>query len=67
MDPQTLEARVPLEVGEGRATQWLVESCVGLLFLGVTDVLPCREWFAVWVGNLAPKITQQVLLHYFQP
>ncbi|KAM3831515.1 tetratricopeptide repeat protein 31 isoform 2-T2 [Vipera latastei] len=28
---------------------------------------PVREWFAVWVGNLAPKITQQVLLHYFQP
>lgn len=63
MDPQALEARVPLEWGEGRATRLLV----GLLFLGVTDVLPCREWFAVWVGNLAPKITQQVLLHYFQP
>ncbi|XP_039189792.1 tetratricopeptide repeat protein 31 isoform X2 [Crotalus tigris] len=28
---------------------------------------PVREWFAVWVGNLAPKITQQVLLRYFQP
>ncbi|XP_048366160.1 tetratricopeptide repeat protein 31 [Sphaerodactylus townsendi] len=26
-----------------------------------------REWFAVWVGNLTPKITQDVLLRYFQP
>lgn len=67
MDPQSLEARGPLELGGGGAAQWLVEPCVGLLFLGVTGVLPCREWFAVWVGNLAPKITQQALLHYFQP
>ncbi|XP_026572986.1 tetratricopeptide repeat protein 31 [Pseudonaja textilis] len=28
---------------------------------------PGRDWFAVWVGNLAPRITQHVLLRYFQP
>ncbi|XP_077157522.1 tetratricopeptide repeat protein 31 isoform X2 [Paroedura picta] len=28
---------------------------------------PAREWFAVWVGNLTPKVTQDTLLHYFQP
>ncbi|XP_053110556.1 tetratricopeptide repeat protein 31 [Hemicordylus capensis] len=28
---------------------------------------PAREWFAVWVGNLTPRITQEVLLHYFRP
>ncbi|XP_062991909.1 tetratricopeptide repeat protein 31 isoform X2 [Elgaria multicarinata webbii] len=26
-----------------------------------------REWFAVWVGNLTPKVTEEVLLRYFQP
>ncbi|XP_063166831.1 tetratricopeptide repeat protein 31 [Candoia aspera] len=28
---------------------------------------PVREWFTVWVGNLTAKVTQQVLLRYFQP
>ncbi|XP_054846479.1 tetratricopeptide repeat protein 31 isoform X4 [Eublepharis macularius] len=28
---------------------------------------PVREWFAVWVGNLTPKVSQEVLLRYFQP
>nr|XP_056711716.1 tetratricopeptide repeat protein 31 [Euleptes europaea] len=25
------------------------------------------EWFPVWVGNLTPKVTQDVLLHHFEP
>ncbi|XP_066488943.1 tetratricopeptide repeat protein 31 [Tiliqua scincoides] len=28
---------------------------------------PIREWFAVWVGNLMPQITQEDLRRYFQP
>uniref|UniRef100_A0A8C5SGB7 Tetratricopeptide repeat domain 31 n=1 Tax=Laticauda laticaudata TaxID=8630 RepID=A0A8C5SGB7_LATLA len=28
---------------------------------------PGRDWFTIWVGNLVPKITQHVLLRYFQP
>lgn len=37
------------------------------LVLLLTRTLWCREWFAVWVGNLTPRITQEVLLHLFQP
>ncbi|XP_042322875.1 tetratricopeptide repeat protein 31 isoform X2 [Sceloporus undulatus] len=28
---------------------------------------PTREWFTVWVGNLTPEITEEILLHYFHP
>nr|XP_020650800.1 tetratricopeptide repeat protein 31 isoform X1 [Pogona vitticeps] len=28
---------------------------------------PIRECFAVWVGNLTPRVTEEVLLRYFQP
>ncbi|KAJ6658529.1 hypothetical protein lerEdw1_019916 [Lerista edwardsae] len=33
----------------------------------LTRTLCCREWFAVWVGNLTPQVTQEVLLRCFQP
>uniref|UniRef100_A0A8C6Y4F1 Tetratricopeptide repeat domain 31 n=1 Tax=Naja naja TaxID=35670 RepID=A0A8C6Y4F1_NAJNA len=50
--------RCPDSSAQAVATTWLAPPAVKA---------PGRDWFAVWVGNLVPKITQHVLLHYFQP
>ncbi|XP_029140993.1 tetratricopeptide repeat protein 31 [Protobothrops mucrosquamatus] len=64
------EAQLPLS-GKQPARQWCPDSSAQAIattrLAPPAAKAPVREWFAVWVGNLAPRITQQVLLRYFQP
>ncbi|XP_070805225.1 tetratricopeptide repeat protein 31 [Pituophis catenifer annectens] len=69
-DVLPVETQLPLpgkQPGEQRCPDSSAQAVPTTLLAPPAAKAPVREWFAVWVGNLAPKITQQVLLHYFQP
>ncbi|XP_077789786.1 tetratricopeptide repeat protein 31 isoform X4 [Podarcis muralis] len=51
----------------GHLAPLTITSSQGKGLLPLAAQAPVRERFPVWVGNLTPAITQEVLLCYFQP
>uniref|UniRef100_A0A670JK95 RRM domain-containing protein n=1 Tax=Podarcis muralis TaxID=64176 RepID=A0A670JK95_PODMU len=51
----------------GHLAPLTITSSQGKGMLPLAAQAPVRERFPVWVGNLTPAITQEVLLCYFQP
>ncbi|XP_061439750.1 tetratricopeptide repeat protein 31 isoform X1 [Rhineura floridana] len=55
------------QTAAGRLVSATITNSLGKALLASAAQIPVREWFAVWVGNLTPNITQEVLLRCFQP
>ncbi|CAI5785022.1 repeat 31 isoform X1 [Podarcis lilfordi] len=51
----------------GHLAPLTITSSQGKGLLPLAAQAPARERFPVWVGNLTPAVTQEVLLCYFQP
>ncbi|XP_067324555.1 tetratricopeptide repeat protein 31 isoform X2 [Anolis sagrei] len=51
----------------GHLAPFMVTNSQGKVVQLSASQEPAKKWFAVWVGNLVPAVTEEALLRYFQP